>query len=326
MLKKIIISSLEKLGILRIAHFLTRSQPRILMYHRIVDNKKLPGISVDIFEQQLIYIQKHFNVIGMDEFIQRLQNAALFSNHIVVTFDDGHKDFFQTAWPLLKKYKIPATLFVTTGFVDKKLWLWPDLLRYILLSTKSNKISVDSLNTFELTSENVLTIWNTLGDYCLTLPHQERMEFLEKLSTQLDVIIDAEPLEPFNAVSWDDLRIMHREGLNVGSHSVSHPIFSALNSLELKLELENSKNRIAEELGEQPKGICYPNGMARDTSAEVETLAQQFYQYGLVAYPAPVNKQNIMHLGRYSASNNMQHFKLVINGLSRNKNQHGEYK
>jgi peptidoglycan/xylan/chitin deacetylase (PgdA/CDA1 family) len=325
-LKNFIIGGLEKCGVLGVARFLTRHHPRILMYHRIVDNKNLPGISVDVFEQQLIYIKQHFNVVSLNHLLNELKKAKRFKRNIAITFDDGHKDFFQTAWPLLKKHDIPATLFVTTGFVDRNLWLWPDLLRYILLSTKVKQFDLEKFGSINISSDNVLAIWNTLGDYCLTLSQQQRTEFLNNLAVQLDVVINNIPQNPFDAVSWDDLRAMYKEGLDIGSHSVSHPIFSALESTELIQELEISKQRIIEEIGAEPTGICYPNGMAKDTSPQVEMLAKQFYQYGLVAYPAPIDSKHIMHIGRYSASNKMQHFKWLISGLSRNNNQHGEYK
>ncbi|RYZ87625.1 MAG: polysaccharide deacetylase family protein, partial [Moraxellaceae bacterium] len=265
-------------------------------------------------------------VITMDDMIDKLTEKSDYKNNIAITFDDGHKDFFQTAWPMLKKYNIPATLFVTTGFVDKNLWLWPDLLRYILLSAKTNQFDVETLGTINLSSDNVLAVWNTLGDYCLTLTHQQRINFLTGLAAQLDVTINNIPQTPFDAVSWNDLREMHKEGLDIGSHSVSHPIFSALKPSELQDELEISKHRITEEIGIEPMGICYPNGMARDTSSEVEITAKQFYRYGLVAYPARIDGSNLMHIGRHSASNNIQHFKWLVSGLSRNNNQHGEYK
>ena len=110
MLKKLIIQTLETGGVLGIARFLLRNQPRILMYHRIVNNTNLPGIDPELFEQQLIYIKNHFNVIGMNELVRKLNNDDGFKNNMVVTFDDGHKDIFQTGWPLLKKHNIPATL------------------------------------------------------------------------------------------------------------------------------------------------------------------------------------------------------------------------
>lgn len=311
---------------MRCMRFVNRNRPIILMYHRILSNPLLPGISPEIFEQQLAYIKNRFRVIPMNQMVEELNTNSLKPYSVAITFDDGHGDFYTTAWPLLKRYNMPASLYVTTGFVDHQTWLWPDLLRYVLLQGAGTEVQVDPLGSLSIEKSQVLKTWGKLGDHCLNLSSEERWSFIAQLAKQLKVDIDRRPREPFAPVTWDQLREMQSEGLDVGSHSVTHPILSALTMETLVTELQGSQQRILEELGNLPTGICYPNGMAQDTSELVETQAQLLYRYGLVAYPYDIRADKIMHMGRWAAANTINRFKQVMNGLSRNDNYNGEYR
>ncbi len=324
MLKNILTHTLERTGGLALARYLTRSKTRILMYHRVIENPALPGISPELFEQQLIYIKRHFNVVSLNQLLKDLGNRQK-NYQVAITFDDGHHDFYRNAWPILKKHNAPATLFATTGFIDRRVWLWPDMLRMIMFTAKPNTYLTEEMGKITLSSDNALSVWNTVADYCLTLSHAARMSYINNLADLMDVPIHSEPQEPFAPVTWDELRKMSAEGLDIGSHSDTHPILSDLNDDDLITELKISKQRILDEIGISPKGICYPNGMAKDVSEKVEHYAKQFYEYGVVAYPAPINIHKMMHLGRYAASSNLSRFKLLINGASLHINDAGEY-
>lgn len=325
MLKNAIVNILDLTGGLAFARLVTRRKPSILMYHRVTDNPLLPGISPTLFEAQIVYVKERFNVVSLNDLLIGLQGKSE-PYQLAITFDDGHRDFYTTAWPILRKHKIPATLFVTTGFLDKKIWLWPDLLRTIVVAAKPDSYFIKELGVIAINTATAISVWNRIADYCLTLKHDQRIHFILELAAILGIQVNPEPQEPFAPVSWHELREMHSEGLDIGSHSVTHPILSDLNDEELSNELKYSKERITEEIGIEPKGICYPNGMARDTSDRVERKARLLYQYGLVAYPAEVSKENAMHLGRIAASSNLPRFKLLINGISPHINRAGEYK
>lgn len=311
---------------MRFMRFVNRNRPIILMYHRILSNPLLPGISPEIFAQQLAYIKDRFRVIPINQMVEELNTNSLKPYSVAITFDDGHGDFYTTAWPLLKRYNLPASLYVTTGFVDHQTWLWPDLLRYVLLQGIGTEVQVEDLGRLSIDKSQVLETWGKLGDLCLKLTSEERWSFIAQLATQLKVDIDRSPKDPFAPVTWDQLREMQSEGLDVGSHSITHPILSVLSKETLMTELRGSQQRILEELGKLPTGICYPNGMAKDTSTLVETQAQELYRYGLVAYPCDIRADQVMHLGRWATTATINRFKQVMNGLSRNDNHNGEYR
>lgn len=326
MQKTALIKALESLGGLRLGRYLHRHRPMVLMYHRVQSDPLLGGISPEVFAQQLAYVKRCFRVVGINQLLEELIHDQLQPYSLALTFDDGHSDFYSQAWPLLQRYQLPASLYVTTDFIDRRCWLWPDLLRHQLLKTTRAEVHIQDLGRVPLGQEVIAQSWSRLGDHCLTLAPEQRSAFLRELGEALGVAQPQAPQAPFCPVTWEQLREMHRQGLDVGSHSVSHPILSSLPEADLRYELEHSRQRLLEELGEAPKGICYPNGMARDVSERVETLAAERYQYGLVAYPRPVSPERLMRLGRWAAPNSFTRFKQSLSGLSRNDNYQGEYR
>jgi peptidoglycan/xylan/chitin deacetylase (PgdA/CDA1 family) len=324
--KKALIQILEVSGLLDLSRYLNRHRPMILMYHRVLQEPLVPGIPPEIFAQQLEYLHRKFRVIPVSQLVKELETKTLKPYSVAITFDDGHEDFYTNAWPILKNYGLPASIYITTGFVDKKHWLWPDLLRFILMNTTHNAVEVTGVGQLLLDAQCLLTSWNALGDYCLGLDAASRRTFLISLASQLEVNLPSEPQAPFAPLNWTQLAEMRSEGLDIGSHSVSHPIFSSLSDEDLERELVDSQRRIFDELGEMPTGICYPNGMAKDISDKVEEKAQQFYKYGLVAYPTDISPNHLMHLGRWGAADNMLRFKQVMCGFSHNDNHLGEYR
>lgn len=95
---------------------------RILMYHRVANHSNYDQlvVSLEHFEQQMAYLQKKCRVISLEQAIKELKEGNVQSG-VVVSFDDGYLDNLQNALPILKKYNIPATIFVTTGFCDQSM-------------------------------------------------------------------------------------------------------------------------------------------------------------------------------------------------------------
>ncbi|MBE8716039.1 polysaccharide deacetylase family protein [Cellvibrio polysaccharolyticus] len=326
MLKRILINMFDTLGLLGISRYLHRNTPVILMYHRIIDHPLLPGVSPQVFQEQMHYLKKKFRIVSINQLINEIASNTVKPNTAVITFDDGHQDFYTNAWPVLRAEKIPASLYITTDFIDKKSMLWPDVLRYLLINSQHTELLLDDLGKFPLASDkDKLLTWNILGNYCLTLSSLQRHVFFENLAQRLNTEWINEAKKPFLPVSWEEIKEMQSEGLIIGSHTVSHPILSKITLSELREELDTSYQLITQHTGEYPLGICYPNGMATDISQVVIRQASSIYQYGLVAFPGSISKNNMMQLGRKAAPKTLWKFKQVINGMNFHENTSGGY-
>jgi hypothetical protein len=95
-----------------------------------------PGMYVcaKTFEAHVVYLQKHFVVLALDDLLERWRIDQLDADkaYCVITFDDGWQDNYQFALPVLKQYGLPATIFLATDFIGTDRWFWPDQVMYLL--------------------------------------------------------------------------------------------------------------------------------------------------------------------------------------------------
>jgi len=168
LIKKILLHCIETLGGFQLMRYFRKNDPIILMYHRILNDEFINGLAQQEFERQMAYIHKNFNVVSIGDLLQNIKNNTAKPYSIALTFDDGHYDFYTNAWPILKKYNVPASLYITTGFVDGTTWLWPDLLKYILLNSNTTLLNVEHLGDISTHKTEHHISWHKLGDHCLT--------------------------------------------------------------------------------------------------------------------------------------------------------------
>ena len=135
---------------------LTRSQAAVLMYHRVCPRENswsFPGVSPNDFEKHMEYFKNNFNILPLDTLAQYLKDGkSVPQKSISITFDDGYRDNLVYAYPILKKYSIPATVFLTTGFIGTDRLLWWDKIGYALVNTSKNEFKSDSLGHTKLSS------------------------------------------------------------------------------------------------------------------------------------------------------------------------------
>lgn len=311
--KRFLLRLIESCGGLALMRWKNRFTPQILMYHRIIDSPYINGLTPQEFEKQIAYIAKKFRVVPVEKLLAEVHSNTIQPYTMAVTFDDGHHDFYEAAWPILKKYNIPTTLYITTGFVSDDLWLWPDLLKYIILNATNKQIEILPLGKISLLPEDLTTSWHILGDHCLTLSTPAREQFITQLAATVTLSPPKKPVAPFLPVSWKQLQDMVNEGLDIGSHTISHPILKSLSTAELDDELTGSATVIQNQLSRRPKGICYPNGRRIDIDNRVlEQARQSGYEYGLLARNHSILADSPFLVGRISTHNDFDYFKWIV--------------
>lgn len=312
--KNSILRFIEICGGFKVLRWRNRHAPQVLMYHRIIEKPFIAGLPPTEFEKQIAYLAKHFRVVPIDTLITELNQKKVQPFTIALTFDDGHFDFYENAWPILKKYRLPASLYITTGFVNGTLWLWPDLLKFAMLNSANKHVNLPLLGDVNLSAENFSASWHRLGDYCLTLGAEARFEFIQNFATQAGVILPQAPVAPFTSVTWPQLHEMQKEGLDIGSHTVSHPILSSLLEHESYEELCESARSIEHHLGRFPRGVCYPNGRLSDVNDKVISQAKGIgYTYGLLARNTIIDKNRPFLIGRLASHSDFMYFKWTLN-------------
>ena len=129
----------------------------IVAYHQIDWTSSYPWsmtpVTPDVFELEMKYLKQNFEVISLDELgIALRDNKPVAPNTAVVTIDDGYRDIYKYAYPVFKKYGIPATVFLTTGHVGEKDLFWWDKVRYVFWMNKHDKLDLDEFGTHLLNS------------------------------------------------------------------------------------------------------------------------------------------------------------------------------
>jgi len=276
----------------------------ILSYHRVVPEseedanfpnwlryRSLPGIVVTagMFERQAAYLKKHCRVISLNELIDAIDNNTILPPRaVVLTFDDGWRDNYEYAFPILCKYGLLATIFLSTGYIGTDRVFWPERLLVALSAMKDGNQDVRKTRLEGLPNQLSRQIDRWTGSPGAFDPNQateivEQMKLMpsserEKVLTELDRRVgrDDSPTDNRVMMNWDEVRTMLSAGFCFGSHGVSHELFTPLSVERLADELRLSAEKIEKETSIRPTHLAYPNG--NYTNKTIEAVKSAGYR------------------------------------------------
>lgn len=271
LLKIIILNTGYYLGIFELLRRSNGQKGRvpILVYHRILASTDtvdvhsaftLRGLTVSVknFERQISYLRRKYQFLSLAEYVKRKNAGTSLNNCAVITFDDGFKDFISLAWPILKKYQAPATIFMPAGFLT--MVHWQHQLYDILDKAKTEKaeiklgqeqVPVDLGNDWEK-YRTIRRFITAIGK----LTPAERQEMVNYIGTILKVNKKLTPAESY--LSKEDLRLLVEEGVALGAHSVSHEHLEELADRQLDEEITQAVVFIQDLTGEQNTAFALP--------------------------------------------------------------------
>lgn len=266
MLKQTVLNLMRVTGAFAPFRLANRAKVLILTYHRFSEHAEPYKTSAQAFAAHLEYLTQHYRILPLSEIADCLATGrTLPPSTAAITIDDGYRDFYEVAFPLLLKYRVPATLFVATDFVDQKSWLWTDKMRFLTARTPASEVIAmlkGRTQRFALTDHlSRLRAADKINTSLKTLPNDQKEETIKRIAATLDVLVPPIPPHEFGAINWAQAREMDAEGIEIGSHTVTHPIMPNVTDDEALLyELTASKARLEEMLGRQVPLFCYPNG------------------------------------------------------------------
>ncbi len=318
-IKSTLIRKAGPMGGYRIAKALTKNKPKILMYHRFAADSSAHAVGIDAFEQQARILAQNFNVIDLNDLSDHLRaHSALPQNAIVLTIDDGYADFYHFAFPILKRYKLTATLYVTTGFIDREIWLWPDVVDFVFNRTELNSVTIAG-HSFEWSQQDIRhvnRIKQEVVAYCKTLQDDAKWQFLDDLASELGVVVPEEPDSDYEPLTWDQLNEMAQYGINIGGHTCTHPILSNLNTEHLVQEINGCKERLESQLHTPIRSFCFPNGQPGDYNETIkQVIVSSGYENCTAAHFREPALSDLFELKRNAVSSDMFQFLKVIHGF-----------
>lgn len=275
-MKKAALNIMNASGVFAPFRIANRNKAIVLMYHRFNAEFDPAAISAEQFERQLDYLQSRYKIVPLSYLAERLINKQPLPRALaVITIDDGYRDVYEVAMPLLRRRKLQATFFITTGFVDRKTWLWTDKMRYVAASASANNIEAnigDLTLRFTLNGRaSRLQEASRLNEQLKQISDEEKEESIQRIAARLGVEVPKEPPAEFAPITWEQAREMERAGIEIGSHTVTHPILSNVSAERVRRELNESRSQLESALGHTVTLFCYPNGdMNNDVRSEVK--------------------------------------------------------
>lgn len=266
-----------------------RGKAIILVYHRVLPERELDGMYVqpgmyvcqDVFEKQMKFLKKHFSVVSLADLLDLWKKKTYDrkQQYCVITFDDGWVDNYIYAYPVLRKYSIPATIFLSTSFIGTPNWFWPErisfLMKYYLAEglTDGKKASISSLwKQYPWMKEFEKSPGEEKIDLAIerwkALPEDEIYSFIENTGKILEV---KWPDKRF-ILNWKEIEEMSGNGVSFGSHSAHHRILTRIGVTEARGEIEDSLEMLTGRNINFIPFFCYPNG---DYNAEIQEMVKR---------------------------------------------------
>lgn len=215
------------------------------------------GENEGAFAAQLRYLARHFSIVPLEDMIGRLQRRGRPTpNEIALTFDDGLRNNFTIVYPMLRELRAPATFFVCPSLVEGGRWQWNHEVRCRLQSMNDSGLREFSrqLSIPAQSVEGIVSWMKGLGG-------AERNRAQEALRMVTGHFVPSpEQREAYDVMCWDDLRELDPALITIGSHTLTHPILTALEAPQLELELRESRRILERNLGRRVEHFCYPNG------------------------------------------------------------------
>ena len=312
-------------GFQRLCRLLTRKHVRVIMYHRFVFEHDVDPRFLDLasLRRQMYYITRHHVTWTPDIQLAALQGKRWpgGSCPVIITVDDGYHDFFEIAYPVLKEFKVPAMLFVVTGFVDGQIWFWWDRLEYILNRTSSTILEftlTGQARTIDLSTYSLRRVaWHILADCLCLIPNTDKESALEDLAKRLAVEVPSTPPKRYRSVTWDQIRIMEESGLLIGCHTVTHPILSRIDQKQAYTEIASARDRLLKQTTVKANWFCYPQGGPADFTPEIKQIVQELgFEGAYIAFQSQYWSQDRFTLPRYSAPRDDTEFQWMLCGAA----------
>ena len=270
----------------------------VLTYHRVHGSRDAyNGGDVDLrtFDRQMSLLRRFFNVLRLDEAVGTLRaDGQLPLRAVSITFDDGYRDNHETALPVLKRYALPATFFITTSILDDGI-MWNDRVIEALRRTRQESLDLSDLGLGVFSLSNESERIKAVADLLPRLKYEQaadrdklsgRIAELAKVSLPRDLMMSA-----------GQVADLSRSGMEIGAHTHTHPIVRGLTPEALRAEIDRNRAILESITQQQARGFAYPNGRSGTdfTEREREVVAGAGFLYAMTTDWGCVRRRSDWH-------------------------------
>jgi peptidoglycan/xylan/chitin deacetylase (PgdA/CDA1 family) len=251
-----------------------------LAYHRIGDGSRslldrgMWSATPGAFEAQVRFLKRHFDLIGPADLAQALGNGR--GRHVLITFDDGYRDNYEWAFPILRSHGVGAIFFVSTGFLDRpRLAWWDEIAWMVRTSTRSHVAARPWLPApVALDEPDRERAVRALVNRYKTLPGDATSAYCDCLAEATGSGRATGSHADAVWMTWDMVREMAAAGMGIGGHTVNHPVLAQLPHEQQEEEIAGCRARLEAELGQPMTCFSYPVGNSQAFNADTRTCLE----------------------------------------------------
>jgi peptidoglycan/xylan/chitin deacetylase (PgdA/CDA1 family) len=232
----------------------------ILIFHRVLRETD-PLLNGDpdaaTFTQLMVWAKECFNILPLDEAVRRLSERSLPPRAASITFDDGYADNFHVARPILESLGLTATFFISTGYLNGGI-MWNDKVIEAIRHCRTSHLDLSSMGMRSYNLSTAASARQCILEVLRSIKHlkpSQRDEAVSKILTHTDTISPTGLM-----MTSDQVVALRHAGMQIGAHTVSHPILANLESRAVSDEVADSKCFLENLLQERIGLFAYPNG------------------------------------------------------------------
>lgn len=232
----------------------------VLIFHRVLPRQDplFPDeLTAQAFDAICAWLASWFNVLALDDAVVQMREGRLPSRAACITFDDGYADNHDVALPILQRHRLPATFFIATGFLNGGR-MWNDTIIEAVRRCAKSDLDLRELDLESVPLRSLEDRKHAIGkliDKIKYRPVADRVEITERIAILAEVAMPNDLM-----MTSDQVKAMRSAGMQIGAHTVSHPILARLNADECEREIQGSKDFLEQLLQERIGLFAYPNG------------------------------------------------------------------
>jgi peptidoglycan/xylan/chitin deacetylase (PgdA/CDA1 family) len=240
---------------------LAGSRLSILIFHRVLPQPDpiFPGeMYASRFDGLCGFLARNFRVLGFSQALRLRREGRLPNRAVVITFDDGYADNAEFAMPLLRRHGLTATFFVASGFLDGGR-MWNDTVVESIRRSSCDSLDLDCLGLHSISLRSLVDRRQAI-DLVLTRVKHETFECRASMVEQVWTACDSPILPNDLMMSTHQLRALHAAGMEIGGHTVNHPILATLSDADARREIQQCRQTLQGLIGASVDTFAYPNG------------------------------------------------------------------
>jgi peptidoglycan/xylan/chitin deacetylase (PgdA/CDA1 family) len=251
-------------------------------------------------------LKENYEIISLNDFLDlRKNNIKLDKDKFVITLDDNYKEYYTEVFPLKNKYNFEMTLFVSIDPIENKEPLFVDSLIHAINLSKEKILDLTHYGLKEypiVIDEEKNKAIVEINEFSKMLSKERRKELIDAIIRQLE--IDKNSIKKF-LLTWDELIEMNNNGVEIGAHTMSHPVLAEIPLEEAKYEISESKRILEQKLNTKVKMFAYPYGYIESYNDKIKNHVKETGFLCACSLHEQSNEKDLYALGRINMDTSM---------------------